>query len=315
LDIALKLSPSCTELLSLPPRGSLQQGITVSQLTAQGTKIRIIDQGGFGIVELWKWGDDAVVLKRQRGGLFDTAYIQQCFQEELHMLRRVSHPNIVKLITPVFFNSSSGAVQGLLLEFILGQVLSARVMDRKLSFKTRFNYVVQIAETLRFLHDFASTGGIVHRDVKPQNFIVEESDGKEERVVLVDFGLAREITSSTGVSASHPGAGTRDFLSPEQLNGGSVTCKVDVYAFGIMVPQILTGIPWVLNPTQKGAPTNEYFPMKRMEETMSLKPTSERTNVLEKIRNLCMGCVRVNPEDRSEFEDIVIVLRSVQTSL
>ena len=98
-----------------------------------------------------------------------------------------------------------------------------------------------IAEVAAAL-DAAHARGLVHRDIKPGNILIE-GEGADERVYLTDFGLARMVEASTGVTATGAFVGTLDYVAPEQIRGERVDARADVYALGCVLFELLTGHP------------------------------------------------------------------------
>ena len=98
-----------------------------------------------------------------------------------------------------------------------------------------------IAEVAAAL-DAAHARGLVHRDIKPGNILIE-GEGADERVYLTDFGLARMVEATTGVTATGAFVGTLDYVAPEQIRGERVDARADVYALGCVLFELLTGNP------------------------------------------------------------------------
>ena len=97
--------------------------------------------------------------------------------------------------------------------------------------------VAEVASAL----DAAHERGLVHRDIKPGNILIERT--ATERVFLTDFGLARQVEASTGVTATGAFVGTLDYVAPEQIKGDRVDARSDVYALGCVLFELLTGNP------------------------------------------------------------------------
>lgn len=150
-------------------------------------------------------------------------------RREARALAALNHPNILTI-------HEIGDADGtpfLVLEWVGGGALSDPSFERPLSTREFLRVALSIAEALGAAHD----QGIVHRDVKPANVLVTD----EGRVKLADFGLARfreldqDVTRTAGV------VGTVAYMSPEQANGGEVGPTSDVFSFGVLAYELLTG--------------------------------------------------------------------------
>jgi serine/threonine protein kinase len=157
------------------------------------------------------------------------------FNLEARLVARLSHPNIVT----VHDASEQNGHLYIVMQLIDGGTLKQRI-DR-LQFKGQvmenieavriFN---QLADALTYAHD----QGIIHRDIKPVNVLMDRSG----RPILSDFGIAK-VLASTQLNLTHPGAGvgTPEYMSPEQCQGGPVDGRADIYALGIMLFEAMTG--------------------------------------------------------------------------
>jgi serine/threonine-protein kinase len=100
-----------------------------------------------------------------------------------------------------------------------------------------FEIVTAVADAL----DYAHLRGLLHRDVKPANILLTEADPRARRILLADFGIAREIGGISGLTATNMVVGTTDYSAPEQLMGSDIDGRADQYALGCTAFQLLTG--------------------------------------------------------------------------
>lgn len=155
------------------------------------------------------------------------------FLREARLLSRLSHPSICQFyhcgLTPEGFPYIA-------MELCSGRTLRSLIADEPLDWQTAVRIMSQVAEALRFAHENST----VHRDLSPQNILVAD-DGK---VKIIDFGLAtsQNPTEDT-ITATGAIVGTVHYLSPEQAAGQKAQLQSDVYSFGCILFEILSGLP------------------------------------------------------------------------
>jgi serine/threonine-protein kinase len=154
----------------------------------------------------------------------------QRFVREAQAVARLNHPNIVQ----VHDFGEEGEVAYLVLEFIQGRELKAYFEASE-----RFDMpsAVRIMSELCHALEFAHNAGVVHRDVKPANVMIDA----QGRAKLTDFGVARVQDLARGGQATSTMVGTPAFMSPEQITGSKIDRRTDVFSAGIILYQILTG--------------------------------------------------------------------------
>lgn len=195
-----------------------------------------IATGGMG--DVWRATD--LVLGRQVAVkillpalLTDPDFLTR-FRAEARMMAAVRHPGIVQV-----YDTGEDAVAGggravyLVMEYVDGKPLSSRInATGRLAAAETMSIVAQVAEALHAAHE----RGIVHRDVKPSNVLVQP-DGT---VVLVDFGVARS-TAVTSITSPNAVPGTALYMAPEQAAGRPVSAATDVYALGVVAYHCVAG--------------------------------------------------------------------------
>ena len=163
-------------------------------------------------------------------------------RREAQVLASLNHPNIAA----IYGFEDSGATHALVMELVEGPTLSARIKQGAIPVEEALPIARQIAEALEYAHE----RGIVHRDLKPGNIKITDNDA----VKVLDFGLAKavegdsasmDISSSPTISrmATQAGIilGTAAYMSPEQAKGKSVDRRTDIWAFGCVLYEMLTG--------------------------------------------------------------------------
>ncbi len=192
-----------------------------------------VGAGGFGTV--FKARDpklDRVVALKipHTRRLLDEGHRRRFVQEARHVAK-IRHEGII----PVFEAGEAEGIPYLVAEFVEGVTLERQLQSRRPPVEEAAGLCIQIAEALHHAHE----AGIVHRDVKPSNVMLD-GDG---RPYLMDFGLAKQETGDSTVSVTGAILGTPAYMSPEQAAGEneSVGVRSDVYSLGVVLYQLLTG--------------------------------------------------------------------------
>ncbi len=182
-----------------------------------------------------------VAIKR----LLDTRHVAR-FEIEARLLSTLHHPRVVNVVD--YFTEESGVY--LVMEMIEGRDLGVILKERGspgLPVDEAIEFTRQACEALQYVHDQQ----IVHRDVKPAN-LIDAPD--KEGVVLVDFGVARQMGDEEEVDQGTVGIGTPRFMAPEVFAGGTVSARSDVFSLAATLWTLLTGKPPVYgDPTPLGS--------------------------------------------------------------
>jgi predicted Ser/Thr protein kinase len=158
----------------------------------------------------------------------DEEYVER-FRREARAVAQLSHPNIVTVID----RGEADGHQFIVFEFIDGENLKELVgRTGQLPVRRAIELAVAVADGLAFAHEH----GLVHRDVKPQNVLLN-GDGEAK---VTDFGIARSLDVEHGVTQTGTVMGTSNYLSPEQASGKPVTPATDVYSLGVVLYELLT---------------------------------------------------------------------------
>jgi serine/threonine-protein kinase len=203
---------------------------------------RIVDQvgrGGTSVVyraEHVRLGRIAA-LKLLSPGLGEADFSER-FLRESRLAASLDHPSIV----PVYDAGEDDGLLYIAMAFVDGTDLKTLIREEGRLPQRRALWIVgQIASAL----DAAHTRGLVHRDVKPANILV----GPEDRAYLSDFGAVKELTSA-GMTRTGTFVGTIEYCAPEQIEGGDVDGRTDVYALGCVLYETLTGEPPFHRPSE-----------------------------------------------------------------
>ena len=211
------------------------------------------------------------------------------FEREARLISALQHPRICVLHDI----GHQDGLDFLVLEYIDGETLAARLVRAPLRLPQVLRHAIEIADALEAAHRL----GIVHRDLKPQNVMMTEAGAK-----LVDFGLARAAphpvvglsTMSTKVDASTAKGtfvGTLQYMAPEQINGAEPDARTDIFAFGLVLYEMVTG-------RKAFEATTPASLVAKILETEPPRLSSQVSVVPSALDHLVRMCLAKNPADR-----------------
>ncbi|MCE5228428.1 molecular chaperone DnaK [bacterium] len=250
-------------------------GDTNSELKARFEIIEEINRGSMGIVfkARDKILDEVVAIKLLNDFLCTDPEAVERFKQEARSARKLTHANIVR-IHDMFELDNKKIIS---MEFIEGDNLKT-LLSRNVTFSEDMvlTYLVQICEGLAYAHRFH----IVHRDIKPANIMINDHN----QVKITDFGIAKLLTEPQ-TKAGTMVMGTPLYMAPEQIEGGKIDHRCDIYALGIMLYEMVMGSP----PFHEG----------NIEYQHIHTPVPEiAVGVSDRLRKIIMHCVQKRPEDR-----------------
>src|SRR5664279_2665449 len=153
------------------------------------------------------------------------------FLREARMVASLEHPNIL----PVYDFGEESGVPFLVMPYLPGGSLRDRLKAGPVPLAVASSWIVQLSDAL----DAAHAAGVLHRDVKPANVLL----GKDDRLFLADFGIAKLLESQTGLTATGVVVGTPIYMAPEQAQGHPASPATDRYALAVVAFEILAGRP------------------------------------------------------------------------
>jgi serine/threonine-protein kinase len=210
--------------------------------------------------------------------LHDPTFAER-FRREAKVVARLEHPNII----PIFAFDIAEGVPWMAMRFVSGGTVSRLL--RESSGRLSRERVIGILRGVSDALDYAHEKGVVHRDVKPHNMLVDEGG----RVYLVDFGVAKMVEASSGLTATGVISGTPQYMAPEQITALNVDHRADIYSLGIVAYELLTGrVPFA-------ADTPIAVLMKHVSDPVPLPKPEE---VPEPMARTLLQCTAKNPEER-----------------
>jgi serine/threonine protein kinase/lipopolysaccharide biosynthesis regulator YciM len=266
-------------LLSSNP--AVADGFTLSPGRMLGTRyeiVHLLGQGGMGAVykardrEL----DRMIALKVIRPEMAAHPEILRRFKQELILARKITHRNVIR----IFDLGEADGIKFITMEYIEGWDLGSLMAEKgKLSFEETARIVEQVCLALEAAH----AEGVVHRDLKPQNIMLD----KQGKTAVMDFGIARSVESG-GMTQTGMLIGTPDYMSPEQVMGEHVDARSDLFTLGVILYELLTGsIPYKADTTQAAM-------FKRTRE-VPRPPAEADPTVPRFLSDVAVKCLQIDP--------------------
>jgi tRNA A-37 threonylcarbamoyl transferase component Bud32 len=236
---------STSQAAGAPPPANVSGGLPFTRLGHYQILARL-GQGGMGDVYL---GYEEALKRRVAVKVLpaelahDEAFLKR-FHAEVAANARLEHPNVV----PLYYSGQDGEHHFFVMQYVEGESLAQRLMHRgRLSTEESLTILEQCLAGLGAAHQ----EGLVHRDVKPGNLLLESKTG---RALVADFGLVKS-TEGSRLTATGAVLGTAEYLAPEQALGQAVDGRADLYALGVVAYQMLSG----RLPFQAETPTGMLF--------------------------------------------------------
>jgi serine/threonine-protein kinase len=246
---------------------------------------RLIASGG--MAQVWEATDEVlsrrVAVKLLHPHLAADAVFVARFRREAVAAARLVHPSIVA----IYDTYSDDQTEAIVMELVRGRTLRQELDERPehvLDPVEAAAVVAQVAEAL----DVAHKAGVVHRDVKPGNVLLSE-DG---RVMVTDFGIAKALQESEGdLTITGTTLGTVKYLAPEQVEGGPVDARTDVYALGVILYELVCGRPPFTGDSDAAVA------LARLTHD-PLRPRQVRAGVPRPLERVIMRALARDPDDR-----------------
>ena len=243
--------------------------------------VKLLGEGGMGKVYQARdlEVDCFVALKVIRPDLAQNPEILHRFKQELILAREVTHRNVIR----IFDLGQAKGIKFITMEFVEGRDLRAVLRERgKLSPDEAVQIIVQVCRALEAAH----AAGVVHRDLKPQNIMLDAKD----RVYVMDFGIAHSL-ETPGMTQTGALMGTPEYMSPEQAKGMKVDARSDLFALGIIFYEMLTGV------SPYKADTALATLLKRTQERPQ-PPADVDPTIPKPISDVVMKCLEIDRDRR-----------------
>lgn len=213
------------------------------------------------------------------------------FAREAKTASRLSHPFIARVLDFGLFNQSH---QFLIMEYVEGETLAQRIEVRgQLPVDETLDVFIQVCDALSYAH----AGGVLHRDIKPSNMMVAKTSDNTVSVKLLDFGLAKLIstplTASQQLTNTGEVVGSPFYMSPEQARGGELDARSDLYSLGCALYEALTG-----GPPHLGQTAMATLLKRETDRPLPLGEASLGKAFPEELEKLVSKLLKTKPEDR-----------------
>ncbi len=249
-----------------------------------------LKRGGMGVVYLAQdrqLHSRPVVVKVLLDEAFRSDYVVQKFRQEVEALSRIDHPGIVGVIDAGELPDGKPFI---VMQYVAGFTLRSFMNPEGMDLNRVADLIKQIGRALSAAHD----RGIFHRDLKPDNIMIQDLGEGEEQVKIIDFGVAKVkdsvIAKSTALNLS---PGTVAYMAPEQLSNRPITAATDIFALGTIAYEMITG-------RKPFNPETGYELLQMQQSGVRIKPADLRPSLPAAAQEIVLKALSYNPKDRYE---------------
>ena len=261
----------------------------VGHVVGQARLDDLIGEGGFAWVFRAHLTDEEtpVAVKILKSRYSGDPEFEARFRNECTVASALVHPNVVRILDVGHLEDLTYFTMDLHPDSLAARIQAAEAIPED----TLVHIATGVAAGLAFAHD----KGVIHRDIKPDNVLINEKGD----AVLTDFGIAKAVSgyiTATGVNMT---IGTPQYISPEQAQGREIDGRSDLYSLGVALYKAATG----------SAPfrSTDWFELARMHvEDKPLAPRKTRPDLSERFERIIMRCLAKHPDDRYNSADALV---------
>ncbi|MCB9629339.1 MAG: serine/threonine protein kinase [Sandaracinaceae bacterium] len=224
---------------------------------------------------------------------------QTRFFLEASTAAKLSHPNTVTVFD---YGKTTDEIYFIVMELVEGRTLSALLKELgPIEPERAINIAVQIARSVREAHGL----GVIHRDLKPANVLLTRHGDEEDFVKVLDFGLVKDVEANEELTQAGLFMGSPKYMSPEQIQGGDVDARTDIYALGVMLYLMLCGrVPFDRD-------NQVQILMAHMREAVPPMVRDDGVAVPAALEAVVMNCLEKDANNRySDMNELVAALKS-----
>jgi eukaryotic-like serine/threonine-protein kinase len=247
-----------------------------------------LQRGGMGAVYLaldQQLHSRRVVVKVLLEDAYQNQYVVQKFRQEIEALSRIDHPGIVGIVDAGELRDGKPFI---VMQFVEGVTLRSVMIPEGMGLERTAEILKQVGRALSAAH----AQGILHRDLKPDNIMLQDLGHQDEQVKIIDFGVAKVkdsvIAPSTSLNLS---PGTVSYMAPEQLTGRPLSTATDVFALGVIAYEMLTG-------RKPFNPETGFELLNIHQQGVRVKPSDLRPSVSQQGQEIVLKALSYNQADR-----------------
>ena len=223
--------------------------------------------------------------------------------------------NIVRLLS---YGVTDHKTPFYVMEYLRGRALNQIIKKNYLNLSIVLEICQQICSGLHYAHEGVYLKGkiypIVHRDIKPENIFINETGKKSEMVKILDFGIAKFLTETGGMTLTESFIGSLPYSSPEQMEGQKqIDARSDIYSLGLLMFEMLTG-KHPLHNTSNSFST--WYQLHHFQNPPTFAEVNPQVEVPEQLQKLIIHCLAKDPNKRPQsMREILEILEKIKTQL